>query len=141
MQNQVSFVGLLKESTEYIREHRSYRGAARPMLGMLLRKELTNLVPQEFDKYELKPIEAVFLSIVMVESDICIDLLRHLSRFWSDSYEESVRLQIQLENSFTSGSLSRFAVKDSRDRFKIKAELTSELFEILIPGCGNVDAQ
>jgi hypothetical protein len=134
MSNRISFIGLLKETVDLFKDSRpNYRSGYRPEFNELLKRELMNLLPKPFGTLNLNRIDAIFLCIIFLESDFCSEAVRHYARFWTESYEESLKLQMQLEKSIETGDLSKFIEKDQRDRLKLKSEARSKIIFLLIP--------
>ena len=134
MNNQISYLELLKETVDITRDTRPYdRGSLRPQIVRLVRRELASNIPDSLSSLCDSQIEFIFATIVLIEQNICTDLIRQLSKFWTDNFEDSVRLKIKLEQSLESGCLSKLIDKDSRDRLKVKSEFVSQLMDALIP--------
>lgn len=123
MNNDISFLELLKETTELIRDHRPFnRGACSRQISIVLRKELLKVIPKVLTDYPLQPFELLFLCVVLVEPDSCRDIVRHFSRFWAGTYEGSLRIQILLEQSIISGALKQFLDEEGGGRIRVKSD-------------------
>lgn len=134
MKEQPTFLGLLKETTDLTRDTRpSQRSSLRPNLNELVRCKLMSTIPKELVDTGLKPLEAIFLSVVATDNDLCTDTLRIFSNFWSDTCEDSIRLQIFLSHSIYSGELNKYLNIDERERLKIKDERKIEVLRLLVP--------
>jgi hypothetical protein len=138
LSNKSAYIETVKELVDVYREARSSdRGVLRPQIIKLIRKELVAITPERFSKFTTTQIDFIFLSVVLIEQNICMDLVRHLSKFWSDSIADSLRMKIQLEQSIESGPLSKLIEKDERDRLRVKPEYRNEIIETLIPDLQN----
>jgi len=131
----MSFIETVKELVDIYRESRhSDRVPLRPQIIKLIRKELIATTPDQFSKFTSAHIDFIFLSVVLIEKNICMDLVRHLSKFWTDNISDSLRMKIHLEQSIDSGALSNIVEKDERDRLRIKPEYINEFIDVLLPG-------
>lgn len=135
MQNDISFLELLKETTELIRDYRPFnRGACSRQISIVLRKELLKVIPKVLTDYPLQPFEMLFLSVILVEPDSCRDVVRHFSRFWAGTYEGSLRIQILLERSMADGSLRHFLDDEGGGRMRVKNDFAVNVINAITGG-------
>lgn len=134
MKNNLSFIGLLKETIDMARDSRPYdRGALRPHMLRLLKRELIKITPDGYTKFADNQIEFMFLCTVFVEKNICTDLIAHFAKFWAEDLEDRIQMTFQIERSLSSGPLRTFIETDMKERLTLKPNYISELVSILIP--------
>jgi hypothetical protein len=133
MESKISFIDLLKETTDLIRDHRPFnRGSCSKQISLIIRRELMGLIPKSFPNLGLTKTESLFVATVFVEPDSCRDIIKLFSRFWTDSFEQSLALQMGLELSIQQGPLKEIINEDANHRFTIKPNSTRELLRSFI---------
>ena len=137
MQCQPTFLGLLRETTELTKETRpQHRTSHRPHLNQIIKRELMKMIPPSLKESGLNPLESIFLSVLATDNELCIDAIRIFSNFWSDSYEDAIKLQLQLLYSIYEGELSSFLIVDDRERLRIHNDKTKVVMEMIVPHTG-----
>ena len=135
MNNKTSFIELVKETVDLIRDSRpSDRGILKPQLLKLVRKDLIEKIPEQFSKFNLTQVDFIFLSVILIENNLCLESVRYASRILTDSVGDSLRMKIQLEQSIALGALSKFIETDERERLKVRPEFISEIVNVLGEG-------
>lgn len=123
MTSDISFLELLKETTDLIRDYRPFsRGTCSRQISLVLQRALIKALPKVLTDYPLQTFELLFLGVLLVEPDSCRDVIKHFSRFWAGTYEGSLRTQILLERSIASGALKPFVEEDGGSRIRVKTD-------------------
>lgn len=133
MENKVSFVELLKETAELIRDHRPFnRGTCSKQISEVLRRELISTMPIPLKEFPLEQAEVFFVATLLVEPDSCRDIIKHFSRFWASSYEMALKTQMDLELSIHQGQLKKFIDDDGASRLRINSEMGAKVLVAMI---------
>ncbi len=135
MTSDISFLELLKETTELMRDYRPFfRGTCSRQISLVLQRSLIKALPKALQDYNLNSMEALFLSVLLVEPDACRDIIKHFSRFWAGTYEASLKTQILLEQSITNGGLRAFIEDDGASRLRVKSDFSWRILVALTEG-------